>query len=181
MAVRNFLINIEVVNQKVSDSHDSLSKDFQNIEHDNTSFFIADSLRATDKLNIHLVARSDEDYEGERATSYSINTNYDVNDKFSIGAGYSHTIQLPTLQDLYRANSRNGNWRGIVGNPKLENEKSNSYEFRICYKANDRWNLNLTGYRYNIDDMVGVKTAGELGLAGQNGWRTGIGRARRLV
>ncbi|MBR4571372.1 MAG: TonB-dependent receptor [Candidatus Riflebacteria bacterium] len=163
-------INIGVVNQKVSDSHDSLSKDFQNIEHDNTSFFIADSLRATDKLNIHLVARSDEDYEGERATSYSINTNYDVNDKFSIGAGYSHTIQLPTLQDLYRANSRNGNWRGIVGNPNLENEKSNSYEFRIGYKANDRWNLNLTGYRYNIDDMVGVKTAGELGLAGQNGW-----------
>ena len=33
----------------------------------------------SDKLNIHLVARSDENYEGERDISYSINTAYDFN------------------------------------------------------------------------------------------------------
>lgn len=159
-------INIGVQNQKVSDSHDSVAKEFQSKELDNTSFFIADSIKATDKFNIHLVARSDETYEGERDTSYSINTKYDVNDKFNIGLGYSHTIQLPTYQDMYRANSRNGNWRGTVGNPNLENEKSDSYEIRLGYKVNDKWDLNLTAYNYEIEDMIGVKTAGELGIVG---------------
>ena len=163
-------INIGIVNQKVSDSHDSLSKEYIGKEIDNTSFFIADSMKATDKLNIHLVARSDEDYEGERDTSYSINTKYDINDKFDIGLGYSHTIQLPTLQDLYRVNSRNGQLRNTVGNPNLENEKSDSYEVRLGYKHNDKWNFNLTAYKYEIEDMITSKTAQELGIAGNDCW-----------
>ena len=165
-------INVGIQNQKVKDSHDSVSKDYQSKELDNTSFFVADSIKATDKLNIHLAARSDEDYEGERDTSYSINTQYDVNDKFNIGLGYSHTIQLPTLQNLYKANSRfnnnnqTWNWRQTVGNPNLENEKSNNYEIRLGFKVNDKWNLNITGYKYDIKDMIGEKTAGQLGLVG---------------
>ncbi len=159
-------VNIGVQNQKIQDSHDSVAKEYQNKELDNTSFFIADSIKATDKFNIHLVARSDETYEGERDTSYSINTKYDVNDKFNIGLGYSHTIQLPTYQDMYRANSRNGAWRCTVGNPHLKNEESNSNEVRLGYKVNDKWDLNLTAYNYDIENMVGVKTAGELGIVG---------------
>ena len=87
-------INLGVQNQKVADSHDSVSADYKNKEYDNTSFFIADSIKANDKLNVHVAARSDESYEGERDTSYSLNTNYEFNGKFSFGLGYSHTIQL---------------------------------------------------------------------------------------
>ena len=158
-------VNIGIQNQKVTDSHDSVSADYQNKEYDNTSFFIADSMRATDKLNIHLAARSDEDYEGERDTSYSINTSYDINDKFNIGLGYSHTVQLPTIQEIYGA-------KGTYGDPNIKNEKSNNYEVRLGYKVNDKWDLNLTGYKYDIDDMIdGNKTAQDLGLVGQQWFR----------
>lgn len=159
-------INIGVQNQKAKDSHDSFSKDFQNKESDNTSFFIADSINASDKLNLHLVIRSDEDYEGERDTSFSINTSYDINDKFTIGAGYSHTYQIPTLQDLYSGGKSN-----TYGNPDLKNEQSDSYEVRLGYKINDKWDMNLTGYKYEIEDMISTKTADELGLTGRQWFR----------
>ena len=154
-------INIGIQNQKAKDSHSDFSKDFQKKEFDNTSFFVADSIRANDKLNIHLVARSDEDYEGERNTSYSLNTNYDINDKFSIGIAYSHTFQIPTLQDLYAGGKSN-----TYGNPDLKNEESDSYELRLAYKINNKWNINLAGYKYEIDNMISTKTADELGLTG---------------
>ncbi len=161
-------INIGVQNQKLTDSHDRISSDHKNKEFDNTSFFIADSLKATDKLNIHLVARSDEDYEGERDTSYSINTNYDINDKLSFGLGYSQTFQLPTFQDMYQGRvTRRGT---TVGNPDLKNEKSKSYEARLDYKVNDKWNINLTSYKYDIEDMINYKDAADLGLVGQQ-WK----------
>ena len=151
-------INIGVQNQKAKDSHSDFSKDHQNKEFD--------SIRANDKLNIHLVARSDEDYEGERDTSYSINTNYDLNDKFSFGIAYSHTFQIPTLQDLYAGGKSN-----TYGNPDLKNEKSDNYELRLAYKINDKWNINLTGYKYEIEDMISTKTAAELGLTGSQWFR----------
>ena len=51
-------------------------------------------------------------------------------------------------------------------------------KFRLCtikvrlgYKINDKWNLNFTGYKYDIEDMVADKTAGELGLAGRQWFR----------
>jgi outer membrane cobalamin receptor len=67
---RNY-INVGVQNQKVKDSHDSVSADYYKKELDNTSFFVADSFRATNKLDLHAVVRSDEDYEGDRDVSYS--------------------------------------------------------------------------------------------------------------
>lgn len=164
-------VNIGVQNQKAKDSHDSVSADYQNKEFDNTSFFIADSIKANDKLNIHLAARSDETYEGERDTSYSINANYDINDKFTFGLGYSHTVQMPTLQDLYM-----GGKGGTYGNPDLENEKSNNFEARIGYKVNDKWDINFTGYKYDIDDMISTRKAGDLGLAGKSWFRDRKGK-----
>lgn len=159
-------INLGIQNQKVKDSHDSVSADYSNKEFDNTSFFVADSIRANDKLNIHLVARSDEDYESERDTSYSVNANYEFNNKFNLGLGYSHTVQLPTLQDLYM-----GGKGGTYGNPDLENEKSNNFEARLGYKVNDKWDFNFTGYKYDIEDMVATKKAGDLGLTGKQWFR----------
>jgi outer membrane receptor for ferrienterochelin and colicin len=57
-----------------------------------------------------------------------------------------------------------------VGDPDLKNEKSKSYEARLNYKVNDKWNINLTGYKYDIDDMINYKDAAELGLVGQQ-WK----------
>lgn len=164
-------INLGVQNQKVTDNHESMSKDYQNKEYENTSFFIADSIKATDKLNLHAAIRSDEDYEGERDTSYSFNANYDFNDKTSLGLAYSHTVMLPTLQDLYM-----GGKGGIYGNPNIKNEKSDSVELRLAHKLNNRWNINFAGYKYAIDDMITTKTADELGLTGEKWFRDRKGK-----
>ena len=168
-------INLGVQNQKVADSHDSVSADYKNKEYDNTSFFIADSITANDKLNVHVAARSDESYEGERDTSYSLNTNYEFNGKFSFGLGYSHTIQLPTFQDMYIGKARKNNGDISVGNKDLESEKSNNYEARLGYKLNDKWSFNLTGYKYDIEDMIVYKKAGDLGLTGTRWFRDNKG------
>ena len=72
---------------------------------------------------------------------------------------------MPTLQELYGS-------KGTYGNPNLENEKSNSYEVRLGYKVNDKWNINLTRYQYDIEDMInGDKTAAQTGLAGRQWFR----------
>ena len=157
-------VNVGIQKQVARDSHDSVSKDYQNKELDNVSFFIADSIRANDKLNIHLVARSDENYEGERDTSYSLNTSYDLTDKTTLGIGFSNTSMQPTIQDLYGA-------KGTYGNPNLENEKSKSYEIRLSHKINDDWNISLAGYKYDIDDKIYQKEvqAGSP-MIGQNRW-----------
>ena len=67
---RNY-INVGVQNQKVKDSHDSVSADYYKKELDNTSIFVADSFRASSNLDLHAALRSDEDYEGDRDVSYS--------------------------------------------------------------------------------------------------------------
>lgn len=164
-------INIGIQNQKVTDSHNSMSKDYQNKTYKNTSFFIADSIRASAKLNLHIAARSDEDYENERDNSYALNANYELTDKTSIGLGYSHSIMLPTLQDLYM-----GGKGGRYGNPNLKNEKSNNIELRLAHKINDKWSINLTGYKCTIDDMITTDTAANLGLTGQNWFRDNKGK-----
>ncbi len=159
-------INLGIQNQKATDSHNDISQDYQNKSYKSTSFFIADSIKATDKLNLHTTIRSDEDYEGERDTSYAINANYDFTANTSLGIGYSHTIMLPTLQDLYLGGKGN-----TYGNPDIKNEKSNNIEVRLAHKINNKWNINLTGYKYDIDDMITIKTADELGLTGKKWFR----------
>ncbi|MDD3001099.1 MAG: TonB-dependent receptor [Candidatus Riflebacteria bacterium] len=162
---RNY-INVGVQNQKVKDSHDSVSADFYKKELDNTSFFVADSFRATDDLDLHAVVRSDEDYEGERDVSYSLNSNYAISDKTSVGFGYSKTMQLPTLQDLYM-----GGKGKTYGNPDLKNEQADNYEIRLSQELSDKWNFNITHYNYNVEDKITTKTAGELGLTGKTWFR----------
>ncbi len=168
-------INIGVQKQETKDSHDSVLREFYKKTFKNTSYFIADSIEASDKLDIHLVVRSDEDYDGDRDTSYSINTNYDIGSKTSLGFGISQTMQLATLQDLYMG--RPGNY----GNPNLKKEKSDNYEIRLRQELNENWDLNLTSYHYDVKDKITLKTAGELGLTGKSWFKDNKGNPVTLA
>lgn len=163
-------VNIGVQKQETKDSHDSVSADFYKKTFKNTSYFIADSIEASDKLGLHLVVRSDEDYEGDRDTSYSVSTNYDLTSKTSLGFGISQTMQLATIQDLYM-----GGKGGNFGNPNLKKEKSDNYEIRLRHELSDNWDLNLTSYHYEVKDKITLKTAGELGLTGKSWFKDNKG------
>lgn len=171
---RHFL-NLGVTKQISKDNHNSISRDYINKKYDNVSYFIADSIQASDKLNLHLAIRSDENFENTRDTSYSINTDYALSDKTTIGLGFSSTVLLPTIQDLYGA-------KGTYGNPNLKNEKAKNYEIRLSHKINDNWKISLAGYQYNIDDKIYTQTiAAGNSMIGQNRWlreRAGIGNAQ---
>ncbi|MDD2624076.1 MAG: TonB-dependent receptor [Candidatus Riflebacteria bacterium] len=162
---RNY-INVGVQNQKVKDSHDSVSADYYKKELDNTSIFVADSFRASSNLDLHAALRSDEDYEGDRDVSYSLNSNYSLSDKTSVGFGYSKTMQLPTLQDLYM-----GGKGKTYGNPNLSKEQADNYEIRLSQELSDKWNFNITHYNYDVEDKITTKTAGALGLTGKTWFR----------
>jgi outer membrane receptor protein involved in Fe transport len=168
-------VNLGIQKQEAKDSHDSVSADFQKTTLKNTSFFVADSIAATDKLNLHIIARSDEDYEGDRDVSYSVNTSYDITDKTSLGFGVSKTMQLPTIQDLYRSS------KGTYGNPNLNKEKSDSYEIRVNHEISDKWDINVTTYNYDVKDKITTKTAGELGLTGKSWFKDNKGNAVTLA
>ena len=171
---RHFL-NLGVTKQISKDNHSTISRDYINKKYDNVSYFIADSIQASDKLNLHLAIRSDENFENNRDTSYSINTDYALSDKTTIGLGFSSTVLLPTIQDLYGA-------KGTYGNPNLKNEKAKNYEIRLSHKINDNWKISLAGYQYNIDDKIYTQTiAAGNSMIGQNRWlreRAGIGNAQ---
>lgn len=171
---RHFL-NLGVTKQISKDNHSTISRDYINKKYDNVSYFIADSIQASDKLNLHLAIRSDENFENTRDTSYSINTDYALSDKTTIGLGFSSTVLLPTIQDLYGA-------KGTYGNPNLKNEKAKNYEIRLSHKINDNWKISLAGYQYNIDDKIYTQTiAAGNSMIGQNRWlreRAGIGNAQ---
>ncbi len=171
---RHFL-NFGITKQISKDNHSTISRDYINKKYDNVSYFIADSIQAGGKLNLHLAIRSDESFENTRDTSYSINTDYALNNKTTIGLGFSSTVLLPTIQDLYGA-------KGTYGNPNLKNEKAKNYEIRLSHKINDNWKISLAGYQYNIDDKIYTRTiAAGNSLLGQNRWlreRAGVSSAQ---
>ncbi|NCB40340.1 MAG: TonB-dependent receptor [Erysipelotrichia bacterium] len=110
-------------------------------------FFVSDSITATDKLNLHLVARNDESFESDTETSWSAGADYKLTSRSNIGVGFSHTIRFPNVQELYRGSK-------VYGNENLEPEKSKNLEFRLGHQVNDKWNASLTRFSSDIENKI---------------------------
>lgn len=133
--------------QEIRDMGHTVKAKANNKWLDSTGFFISDSIEASERLNLHLVARSDESYDTDSETSWSINSDYQLNDSFNIGLGISRTVRFPNVQELYRGSK-------IFGNETLEPEKSDNLEFRLGYQINDNWQANLSRFTSDLENKI---------------------------
>ena len=133
--------------QEVKDVGHTVKAAVNNKWLDSTGFFVSDSIEASDKLNVHLAARSDESYDTDSETSWSVSSDYRLSDKFNLGFGVSHTVRFPNIQELYRGSK-------VYGNATLTPEESDNLEFRLGYAINDNWEANLTRFSSDMKNKI---------------------------
>lgn len=114
---------------------------------DNTGFFISDSIKATDRLDIHLAARSDESYESDAESAWSAGANYRIGKKTSAGVSVSRTVRFPNVQELYRGSR-------VFGNENLKPEKSDNLELRLAHRVSQNWEMALTRFSADIENKI---------------------------
>ncbi|HNX74192.1 MAG TPA: TonB-dependent receptor [Candidatus Rifleibacterium sp.] len=140
-------LTIGAQKQDIRDSGHSVKAKAAGKWLDTDGYFISDSIKANDNLNIHLVARSDESFESESETAWSANADYRLNSRSSIGMGVSRTVRFPNVQELYRGSK-------VFGNETLEPEKSDNLEFRLAHKINNEWQASLARFTSDIENKI---------------------------
>ncbi len=137
--------------QEVKDTGHTVSAKASNKWLTNKGYFISDSIKAGDKLNLHLVARSDESFESDSENSWAFNSDYQITDRANIGFAISKTLRFPNVQELYRASK-------LYGNENLKPEKADNLEFRLGYQINNRWNASLGRFSSDIENKISLTT-----------------------
>ncbi|EKD83767.1 MAG: enterobactin receptor protein, partial [uncultured bacterium] len=159
LAEKHFL-TVGAQQQEVKDTGHDMKAGIENKWLETRGFFVSDSIKAHDKLNLQLIARSDESFESDSETSWSVAADYKITEKLNLGAGLSRTVRFPNVQELYRGSR-------VYGNENLEPEKSDNLELRLGYQVNNDWNLALTRFDSDIENKISqVITAGGGVIAG---------------
>ncbi|HEY9070847.1 MAG TPA: TonB-dependent receptor [Candidatus Ozemobacteraceae bacterium] len=133
--------------QEIKDVGHTVKANVANTWLETKGYFISDSIHATDKLDMHLVARSDESFASDKESTWSAAADYKIFSKSSIGMGFSHTLRFPNFQELYRGSK-------VFGNESLEAEKADNRELRLSHQLNDNWGFNITRFTSDIDNKI---------------------------
>ncbi len=133
--------------QEIKDVGHTVKPQVANTWLETKGYFISDSINATDKLDMHLVARSDESFASDKKSTWSAAADYKIFSKSSIGLGFSHTLRFPNFQELYRGSK-------VFGNEDLEAEKADNRELRLSHQLNGNWGLNIARFTSDIDNKI---------------------------
>ncbi len=133
--------------QEIKDVGHTVKANVANTWLETKGYFISDSISATDKLNLHLVARSDESFASDKENTWSAAADYKILSKSSIGIGLSHTLRFPNFQELYRGSK-------VFGNENLEPEKANNRELRFSHRFTDTWQTTIAHFSSDIDSKI---------------------------
>ena len=143
--------------QEVKDTGHDMKAGIESTWLDSKGYFISDSISANDKLDIQLIARSDESFEADSETSWSVAATYGLTSRIDIGAGVSRTVRFPNVQELYRGSR-------VYGNETLEPEKADNLEFRLGYQVNNDWKLALARFDSDIENKISQITSAAGGV-----------------
>lgn len=153
-------LSIGAQQQDIKDTGHSVKAKADGKWLDTKGFFVSDSISATDKLNLHLVARSDESFESDSETAWSANVDYKVTGRSNIGIGVSRTVRFPNVQELYRGSK-------VYGNELLKPEKADNLELRLSHQLNDNWKASLARFSSEIENKIAqTSTAAAATIAG---------------
>lgn len=157
---KKHLVTIGAQQQKVKDVGHDMKAGIEGKWLDTKGYFISDSIAAGNKLDLHLVARSDESFESDSETSWSVAANYSLTSRLDIGAGISRTVRFPNIQELYRG-------KRIFGNENLDPEKSDNLEFRLGYQIDDDWKIAVARFDSDVENKItSITSAGAMVVAG---------------
>ncbi len=109
-------------------------------------------------LNTLLVTTDEKNSQNFSNLFPSLHTSYKITEQFSLQAGYSKRIYRPRLWDLNPFFNIRNNFSVRTGNPNLQPEFTDSYEFSSIYIL-DKISLNTSVYhRYTTDKIERVST-----------------------
>lgn len=147
---KNF-VTVGAIKQEIEDiGHTFLTAGSKKV--DTTGYFISDAIKATEKLDLNIIGRSDSNYEGDAKFSWALNSNYAINDKTGAGFGLSKIIRNPNMGEMYRGSGK------TKGNPDLSAEDADNLEFRLNHKFTDKWQASLAWFSSEIEDYIDADT-----------------------
>ena len=79
----------------------------------------------------------------------------------SFVANYSHSYRAPALEELYNLGPHRGNLAFEIGNPNLERELGDGFDFGIRHTAN-RLRFEANGFYYHIRDFIFLAPTGDI-------------------
>ena len=71
----------------------------------------------------------------------------------SFVANYSHSYRAPSLEELYNLGPHRGNLAFEIGNPDLERELSDGFDFGVRHSSK-RVRFEANGFYYHIRDFI---------------------------
>ena len=77
----------------------------------------------------------------------------------SLVANYSHSYRAPSLEELYNLGPHRGNVAFEIGNPDLERELSNGFDFGVRHSSK-RVRFEANGFYYHISDFIFLAPTG---------------------
>ncbi len=146
-------------------------------ETKNLALFIQDEYKLSDPLTMYLGLRYDHyekgdgsywsnesgkeyDYssEGESFTELSpkVAFDYKADDKTNYYVSYGHSFNPPPLFEIYRYGG--GGMGGVIPNPELEPETSDTFEIGMKKKLSDKTDLGINLYHIKTDDKIAYVT-----------------------
>ena len=79
----------------------------------------------------------------------------------SLVANYSHSYRAPSLEELYNLGPHRGNVAFEIGNPDLERELSNGFDFGVRHSSK-RVRFEANGFYYHISDFIFLAPTGDV-------------------
>ncbi len=76
-------------------------------------------------------------------------------------ANYSHSYRAPSLEELYNLGPHPGNLAFEIGNPELERELGNGFDFGLRHSTK-RLRFEANGFFYHIDNFVFLAPTGDI-------------------
>ncbi len=105
-----------------------------------------------------LVALPDRDFT---AFSAGIGARFDVGRKGAFIANFTSSARAPALEELYNFGPHVGNLAFEVGDPTLEQERSNGVDFSYRHHG-ERVHANASFFYYDINDFIFLQRSGEV-------------------
>ena len=136
---------------------DSISRDIY-------SLYIQDDWVVNDWLTLVPGLRHDEDSEFGGATSPKIAVRIDASDNLVFRGSYGHGFRAPSFKELaLRFENPSVGYR-VDGNPDLEAESSDSVNLGFTWQGSPRWELGLSIFHTEADDLIEVIQTTSSGL-----------------
>ncbi|MFT7372910.1 MAG: outer membrane cobalamin receptor [Oleiphilaceae bacterium] len=111
--------------------------------------FLQDIIDIRSDLRLIIGARYDHYSDVGGSFNPRSSLSWEFTEGYNLVATYGSAFRAPNFGELHNANNP-----GAIGNPDLDPEEIETYEFSLNGKINKRTRFRVTGFRNNISDLI---------------------------